>query len=146
MISICIQRRGGHYIPFSDVDRKAGMVFPENQFLHAKIAGSKKEPHYRQLCAYFGSCEYIAEQSNNPNMNSKAKVDHMTRINPRCNFVEATVFDERGMLHWIPKSLNYENCDQPDRTAFITKALELHAEMVGIYDVEQYLKLLKEQG
>ena len=141
MISICIQRRGSAYIPFSEEDRKAGLVFPENQFLHAKIAGSKKEPHYKQLCAYFGSCEYIADLAINQNMNTKEKVDHLTRL--RCGFVEGTVFDERGLLHWLVKSLSYENCDQPDRTAFITQALEEHAALAGVDDIKTYLIFLK---
>lgn len=144
MIDICGQRRGSNYIPFSEEDRKAGQVFPENQFLRLKIYGSKKEPHYRQLCAYFGSCEYIASMAINQNMDTKEKVDHLTRL--KCGFVEGTVFDEKGLLHWLVKSLNYSNCEQPDRTAYITKALEEHAALAGINDVEQYLELLKEQG
>lgn len=141
MISICLQRRGSTYIPFSEEDRRNGMVFAENQFLHAKIYGAKKEPHYRQLCAYWGSCEYIAGLAINPNMDTKEKVDHLTRL--KCGFVEGTVFDEKGLLHWLVKSLSYENCDQPDRTAFITKALEEHAALAGIDNVETYLEMLK---
>ena len=141
LIDICGQRRGNYYIPFSEEDRTAGKVFPENQFLRMKIYGSKKEPHYQQLCAYWGSCSYISELAINPNMDTKEKVDHLTRL--KCGFVEGTVFDEKGLLHWLVKSLSYENCDQPDRTAFITQALEEHAALAGVHDVKEYLKMLK---
>ena len=77
-------------------------------------------------------------------MDSVEKVDFLTRI--KCGFVEGTVFDEKGLLHWLPKSISYSNCDQPDRTAFITQALEEHAALAGVCDVEEYLKLLKEQA
>jgi len=143
MIHVCIQRRGNSYIPFSEEDKVAGLVFPEQQFLEAKIKGSKKERAYRELCAYFGSCKYIADLAINSNMNSKIKVDHLTRL--KCGFVEDTAFDDKGLLHWIVKSLSYENCDQPDAHEFIKKALEEHAELAGIYDVEEYLKLLNSQ-
>jgi len=143
MIKICIQRRGNSYIPFSEEDRVAGLVFPEHQFLQAKIKGSKKERAYRELCAYFGSCKYISSLSINSNMDTKIKVDHLTRL--KCGFVEDTVFDENGLLHWIVKSLSYENCEQPDSHEFIAKALENHAELAGLYDVEEYLKLLNAQ-
>jgi len=143
MIEICGTRRGDFYIPFSEEDRRAGLILPEQQFLRIRITGSKKERAYRELCAYMGSCEYIASLGLNPNMASKAKVDHLTRL--KCNFVEDTVFDENGLLHWIVKSLSYDNCDQPDSHEFIAKALENHAELAGLYDVEEYLKLLNAQ-
>ena len=143
MIDIVIQRRGNTYIPFSEQDRKSGLVFPENQFLRAKITGSRKGPHYRQLCCYWGSVNYISSFAMNENMDSPEKVDHLTRL--KCGFVEGTVFDERGLLHWLVKSLSYENCDQPDRTEFISKALEEHAAIAGIFDVDEYVKLLNQQ-
>ncbi|MFA5252766.1 MAG: hypothetical protein WC454_09315 [Phycisphaerae bacterium] len=77
-------------------------------------------------------------------MDTKEKVDHLTRL--KCGFVDGTVFDEKGLLHWLVKSLSYENCHQPDRTTYITKALEEHAALAGVHDVEKYLQLLKEQG
>ena len=143
MIDICVQRQGNMYVPFSEHDRKAGLVFPERQVLRAKISGSKKVPHYTQLCAYFGSCEYIASLAFNKNMNSKDKVDYLTRL--KCDFVKDTVIDHRGLLQWRAKSLSYENCDQPDRTEFISKALESHADLVGVPSVDEYLKGLKRQ-
>jgi hypothetical protein len=113
-------------------------------FLRARITGSKKERAYRELCAYMGSCEYIASLAINDNMDTKAKVDHLTRL--QCGFVEGTVFDKKGMLHWIVKSLGYENCDQPESHEFISKALEEHAALAGVGDVDLYLKNLKQRG
>lgn len=141
MITICIQRVGNTYIPFSEEDRIAGLVYPEHQFLRARITGSKKERAYRELCAYMGSCQYIADLDINENMNTKIKVDHLTRL--KCGFVEDTVFDEKGMLHWIPRSLNYLTCDQPEAHAFIAKAFEEHAALAGIHDVDEYVNMLK---
>jgi len=149
VIDICIQRRGDIYLPFSDEDRMAGRAYPEMMFLRARITGSKKERAYRELCAYMGSCKYIASLAINENMNTKEKVDHLTRL--KCGFVEGTVFDDKGMLHWIPKSLSYENCDQPDAHEFISRALEEHAFLAGVEGdeaarmspVDVYLKNLK---
>jgi hypothetical protein len=141
MIDICVQRKGNTYHPFSEEDRIAGLVHPEMMFLRARISGSKKERAYRELCAYMGSCSYIAKLGINKNMDTKVKVDHLTRL--KCGFVEGTVFDGKGMLHWIPKSLSYKNCDQPESHAFIKQAIEEHAALCGIDDVDVYLRHLK---
>ncbi|KKK58695.1 hypothetical protein LCGC14_3041830 [marine sediment metagenome] len=141
MKSICAQRKGSHYIAFAEEDRLAGLVFPENQFLRLKISGSKKERSYRELSCYFSSCQYIADQATSTNMDSKTKVHYLTRI--QLGFVEDTVFDPNtGLLHWIPRSLSYSNCDQPDAHKFIADALEEHAFLAGVGDVDEYVKML----
>lgn len=145
-------RRGKSLRPFSDEDASELYHFPETQFLRINVEGSKKERSYRELCFYWSSCEYISTLGINENMNSKNKVDYLTRL--KLNFVEATVFDENGLLHWIVKPLNYQRCEQPDAHKYISEALELHAGMIGLTDelddpentaVKKYKKLLESQ-
>jgi len=141
LTNICGMRRGKSLIPYSGEDAQALCAYPETQFLRIKVAGAKKERSYRELCFYFSSCAYIASLDRNENMNTKTKVDHLTRL--KCGFVEGTVFDENGLLHWIPKSLSYMNCDHPEAHGFIKQALEDHAALVGIFDVDEYKRLLE---
>lgn len=140
MIKICGQRKGKALMPFSNEDLKGLYRYPENQFLEITIKGSKKERAYRELCCYMGSCEYIASLGINENMNTKENVHYLTRL--KCNFVDGTVFDESGLLHWLVRSISYENCDQKDSHEFIEKALEEHAHLAGIYDVDKYVRFL----
>jgi len=142
-MTICGQRQGKTLIPFSDEDLREIYKFPENQFLEIKIKGSKKERSYRELCLYFSSCTCISRLNLNANMDTKEKVDYLTRL--KCGFVDGTVFDGNGLLHWMVRSLSYDNCDHPDAHKFINQALESHAELVGIFDVEEYKKHLKNQ-
>ena len=143
MSTICGMRQASQIIPFSEEDAQELYKYPEAQFLEIKIKGSKKARSYRELCFYFGSCAYISTLNLNPNMDTKEKVDHLTRL--KCGFVDGTVFDENGLLHWMIRSLSYDNCDHPDAHKFISKALESHAELVGIFDVKEYKKLLERQ-
>ena len=138
MIDVVLYRKGLAFLPFSDEDRDASLVYPERQPVRARITGAMKARAYRELCAYKSSCEYIANLNLNENMNAKGKVDHLTKL--KLGFVDGTVFDERGLLHWIVKSLSYDNCDQPEAHDYISKALEEHAALAGVYDVDAYLK------
>lgn len=89
-----------------------------------------------------GSCRYIAGLNKNENLNTKEKVDYLTRIQE--GFVEDTVYDEKTKkIHWIPKSLSYDNCDQPRSHRFIADALENHATMVNL-SVDDYVTMLKQ--
>jgi len=141
-MDIAMCRRGNLFVPFSEEDRQSGLVFPENKILVANISGAKNPRSYRELSCYHGSCGYIASQRFNENMDAKFKVDHLTRL--QCKFVKDTVFDQRGLLHWIVKELNYRNCEQPEAHAFIAQALEKHAALCGIYDVDEYVRYLKQ--
>lgn len=140
MIQIVGYRKGSLYYPFSDDDREAGLAYQEHAPLSIKITGAKKMPFYVQLCCYFGSCQYISELSLNKNMNTKEKVDILTRI--KCGFVKDTIVIPNGGVQWIVKSLSYENCEQPDRTAFINKALIEHAALAKVFDVDRYIRFL----
>lgn len=141
MIEIVLQREGKIYKPFSDADADAGLIYPEHKPLRAKITGAVKARAYRELCCYMGSCEYIASLNLNENMNTKIKVDYMTRI--KRGFVVDTIYDEKTRrVHWIPESLCYNNCDQPRAHQFISAALEEHAFLVGL-TVEDYIEKLK---
>jgi len=143
MSNICGARQGKSLIPFSEEDLQELYKYPENQFLEIKIKGSKKRRSYLELSFYWGSCAYIATLDLNPNMDTKNKVDHLTRL--KCGFVDGTVFDENGLLHWMVRSLSYDNCDSPDAHKFISQALESHAELVGIFDVKEYKRLIESQ-
>jgi hypothetical protein len=66
----------------------------------------------------------------------------MTRL--KLGFVKDTYFDHRGLLQWIVDDLNYANCHQPKAHDFITRAFEEHAGLLGLYDVDVYLKNLNE--
>ena len=143
MIDIVAQRKGSVYYPFSDEDRQAGLVFPENMPLRIKVSGAKKARSYIHLCCYFGSCQYISEQNFNQNMNTKAKVDHLTRI--RLGFVEDTIVLPDGSVQWLVKSLSYDNCDHPEAVDFINGALEHHAELMGV-EAGRYVQYLRSRG
>lgn len=142
MIEVTLQRRGDAYFPFSEEDRAKGRKYLENQPLRAKLTGAKKARSYRELCCYWGSCRYIASLNLNGNMNTENKVDHMTRI--KLGFTESPIYlEEKRTLTWIPKRLDYSNCDQPEAHAFIAAALEEHAQLAGIDDVERYVEMLR---
>ncbi len=145
LIDIVILRDKDTYHPFSEEDRLAGRKYPEKRPLRARISGARKMRSYRELCAYFGSCQYIANLNLDEHKNTKKKVDYLTRI--KLGFVEETIFDaESGELYWIVKHLDYDSCDQPDAHAFISQALEKHAQLAGCRDTDEYLDHLEGIG
>jgi len=127
---------------YSPEDAKALEAYPINMLLKMAVTGSRKERAYKELCCYFGSCRYIADHAFNEDMNSQLKVDHMTRVQE--NFVTDAIY-VKGRLQWLVKSLSYETCDQPDSHRFIAGALERHAALLGIKNVDDYVVLLKSQ-
>jgi hypothetical protein len=140
-----LKKKGRAYYPASTEDDVKGMTYADNQLLRARITGAKKARSYRELKLYFGSCRYIASLAINPDMNTQEKVDHLTRI--RCGFVSSTVYDHyTKSVQFIPQSLSYENCDQADAHRFIESAIERHATLAGVKDVETYIVNLKELG
>ena len=151
MIEVILQRRGNLYHPYSEEDAEKGLVYPENMMLRAKIAGTRKARSYDELCCYMGSCGYISSLNLNDDMNTKKKVDHLTRIQE--GFVEDTVYDPKTKrVHWIVKSLNYDTCDQPTSHRFMVGAFEKHADLAGVEKTKNlsaaknYIEMLNKLG
>ena len=141
MIDIIGQRKGKVLYPMSDEDAERVYDYPENKPLRLQITAATKIRSYRELCCYMGSCRYISSLNLNEDLNTKDKVDFLTRI--KQGFVSDTVYDDTTKrVHWIPKSLSYANCNQPRSHRFIADALESHAELAGIKSVEEYVLFL----
>lgn len=147
MIDVLARRTGkGQVQTFSEHDADLFDEFYINEPIRLKAtrASKVKSRSYKELCCYKGSCQYIANMNFNENINTKLKVDTFTKV--ECDFTEGIVYSERyKQTTFIPKSLSYKNCDQPESHAFIAKALKLHAELVGMSDVNKYVRLLDEQ-
>jgi len=143
-VDIIVQKTSGAWLKASEnIDIKKLQAYSVNQLLQAKIKGMQKERSYRELCCYHGSCKYIANMNFNANMDTQDKVDFLTKI--RCGFVESIIHDSKmDQVHFIPKSLSYVNCDQPESHVFIADALRRHAALVGL-GTDEYVQLLNDQ-
>lgn len=136
-------RRGSVFQVYSDHDRLTAQSFPDGVMLKLQVSGAKKQRAYRELCCYWGSCQYIANLNLSEYMNSQAKVDHMTRV--RLGFIDETFVDPKdGNVHFIPSRLDYQNCDQAEAHEFIAKALAAHSELAGLDSTDDYVQLLRE--
>ncbi len=140
---VMAERRGGVIMAYSDDDLAQLQKYPEKTLLKLKITGAKKVRAYRELCCYKGSCKYIANLSINDRMDTKLKVDFMTKV--KLGFVESTIVHPTIGVQFIPKSLSYLNCDQSESHEFISKALDEHAGLAGILNTGDYVQLLREQ-
>lgn len=135
-------RRGSVFQVFSEEDRRAAQSFPDGVMLKLVVSGARKQRAYRQLCCYKGSCQYIADLAINDRMDTQLKVDHMTKV--KFGFIEDTIHIPNHGVQFIVKSLSYSNCDHPEATEFINKALAAHAEIAGLDCTDDYIILLRE--
>ena len=152
MNSIVLYRQGDAWLPFSEYDLYLSRKYPEMRMTRHQVTGAKKMRSYRELCAYMGSCTYIATlgiEATDENTGRKIKLVTKEAID------DATRF-ELGFCEWLPtfsgkpipkmKHLCYENCDQDDAHVFIIEALEYHAELAGVSDMDRYLRFLEGRG
>jgi hypothetical protein len=77
-------------------------------------------------------------------MNHKDKVDQFSRI--KNGFIVSTFVNPYGGVQFIPDTLKYANCNQPKAHKFIAAALEDHAALAGVEDVNTYIANLRKLG
>lgn len=152
MIDLVLYRKGDAWFPFSEYDRLMGRKYAELRMTRHQTTGAAKMRSYRELCAYWGSCTYIATLGQETTdkqtgkiirLDTKQKIDDATRY--ELGFYDV-ICSFAGEPHLKLRHLCYENCDQDEAHEFIVNALEYHAQLAGTPDVDLYLKFLEGRG
>jgi len=102
-----------------------------------------------QLDLYWAACSTLADNTEDPDWNSQAKVDDQCRI--KANWIEPdsvkwieTEFDGKKyrFKHFRTKSISFENCEHLDACGYFTDAFRIQAEFKGM-DVDSWIEFVK---
>lgn len=132
MIDIAVQLVKGMLKPFSQEDADKLSKYREFQVLRAKIKGTKKERSYQQLKLYFGCCETVAKNTDDPKWNMKEKVDFQCRV--ITHFVDPNLIAVRpdGTVQFFYRSISFDNLEHIDACNYFDRAFDVMAKVLKI--------------
>lgn len=139
MPTIILQRVNNTLVPDSKEDLNIIKGFKKNVPIKAKITSVKKYRSLRQLRAFHAACRKICDNSNNPNLDTPAKVK--TYVKLHCGFIEEDKLKgsvpcpkcntQVEIVHWILKSLSFDESDHIEVCEFLDKAFPFMADLIG---------------
>jgi len=141
MTEIASQLINGVLIPYSDEDKEALSEYYQNQILTLKVSGVEKPRSYDQLKLYFGCCDTVALNTEDPEWNSKEKVHFKVRCILRF-YKSVSVQDDKVMFEL--KSISYRDMKHRAACNYVEKAFGVMADFLGI-TVEQLIEETKKR-
>ena len=82
-IELALQYKNGIFYPHSPEDAEKAREYKNNQVVRSKITGIKKRRSYEQLKLFFACAKLVAENTEDPNWNTKDKVCEQVKISAR---------------------------------------------------------------
>lgn len=140
MKEIILQRKGAVFYPFDPESAELMMEYHENQPVRSKTTGIKRPRSYRQLKAYWKSCEIVAE--NSEQFTDKYDADWETRVQLK-HIGRMTVQGNKVMVE--VESISYSRLGHVEANRYFDRAFELHAKWLNI-SKEELLTQTKEAG
>ena len=114
---------------FSEEDADAISEFPVHKLLRAKITGALKPRSYDQLKLYHAACRVVADNTDDPNWNSKEKVDFQCKV--ICRLIKEFVV-VNGVTHIIPGSVSYSEMSHLEACNYIDRAIDVMAKFLSL--------------
>ncbi len=124
------------FVPYSDEDLEHARDLKPYQILRSTFKGPRNQRSYTQLKAYFACCRKVAENTENPDFNTKDKVDLQLRI--KLGWIkESLLVDKR--VQFIPKSISFKEMKHLEACNYFERAFETMAKFLSV-TVEELLK------
>ena len=143
-MKVFLIRKGYSLLPYSQEDKEALRDLREGMPIEASLKGSKKYRSLKQMRAFHAACRSIAENSDNPNLNTIEKVKVYVKLH--CGFIQEDKLkatppcphcgEEIEQTYWILKSLSYKDSDHIEVTDFFAKAFPFMADLLGVSEEE----------
>jgi len=136
LIEIALKKVGNKLIPHSIKDEERLSEFRDYQVIRGKLTGVKKPRSYEQLKMYWALCEIVSENTDDPNWNSKVKVDEQCKIQLRHIDTRIVI---NGAVHIKTKSISFQELPHIEACGFFTDAFQLMADFLQV-PLEELLK------
>ena len=106
---ICKGNFGTYYIPVSDEDREKSKEHKLFQRVRAKIYGTQKERSLKQIDLYWASCEFVSNNTEHKQWNTKSKVDFQCRVAIHLVDKDVVCVNTDGSVQFSYRSIAFKN-------------------------------------
>ena len=105
----CKQKFGPYFLPWGDDDREKSLAFKLYQIVRNKIYGVEKERSLKQLRTYWAACQFLADNTEHKQWNTKNKVDFQCRVDAHLVDKDLIVVRPNGEYVFCYLSIAFKN-------------------------------------
>ena len=129
--------------PASEKDLEELKSFHPNQIVRCKVYGTRKERSISQLGTYWACCKLVANNLENPQWNTKDKVDFQCRV--AIHFVDPNLVAVKpdGTVVFHYRSIAFNHLQHIEACQYFDRAFEVMAKALGTTP-EKLIEMAKE--
>ena len=123
-------------VPFSKKDQDKWNSYRDNQVTKHNVYGVQKQRSYEQLRMFFAACDIVAQNTEDPMLNTKEKVAFAIKV--RLDFINPNriAVTNNGDIIFEYRSISYDNLNHIEACDFFNRAFKELANMIGIANDE----------
>ena len=118
--------------PYSQEDVAVLSNYRQNQVVRVKVYGTTKERSLQQLRLYFACCNKVAENMDDPQWNTKDKVDFSCRVGLHFVDPKVTAVAPDGTVTFKYRSISFKNLKHIEACNYFDRAFEFMAKKIGV--------------
>lgn len=125
------------------MDMDIAKAYPVNQIVRLRVQGVKKRRSVLQLNTYWACCQTVADNTDDPQWNTKLKVDFQCRVG--CHFVDPDLVSVKkdGTVVFFYRSIAFKNLTHIGACNYFGRAFEHMAAFLGC-TVDAFLEQAQE--
>jgi hypothetical protein len=120
------------FSPVTLDDRDAAREFVHQQICRAQIRGFKKQRSVLQLRLFWACAQLVADNTDDPNWNTKEKVAEQCKIALQFIDTERIVVKPNGDVHIPYRSIALKNLPHMEACNFFDRAFVVMAKFLGV--------------
>ena len=128
-MKVALQRKGKFLVPFSKEDEEKIMEYAENKIIDANLKGVTIPRSYEQLKLYFACCQKVAENTDDPQWETKEDVDFQCRV--QCRIIDKIKVVD-GIVHIVVGSISYSALKHLEACNYFDRAFDIMAKKIGV--------------
>jgi hypothetical protein len=132
MQEIFVQRKQNKLWPISMGDEEKIKEFPTDKVLRAQVYGVRKPRSVAQINMYFATCQCVSDNTDDPQWNTKEKVDFQCRVATNFVNLKETIVDPQGNVHFKYRSIAFKNLPHIEACSYFDRAWEIMALKLGV--------------
>jgi hypothetical protein len=124
VIDIILQWDGKTFYPFSEDDKAQAAELPRNRTFRAKISGTQRMRSLPQLRAFWAFCAAVADNTDDPNWNTREKVAMQIKLGLQWIDTNKTIVAPNGQVHFALRSISFAELPHMEACNFFERAYE----------------------
>lgn len=134
------------YVPNTEEGQAAAKELKLNRIVRHRITtmGAEKQRSVKQLNTLMASCQFFADNTDDPQWNTKDKVKFQLKVATDFRDPNTVIVDPKGEVHFLYRSFSFANLKHMEACRIFERCYDIMCDLIGM-DLDEFIAAVKAQ-